>query len=92
MYFHTTTLRRKLVEHVSYKANNQNFKAKFVNGCLESITVDGKDVCFNNQSHVYSKIVSFYNAVENFREVASDDKKTLSSTVEERVASIIANH
>jgi len=96
MYLHTTTLRRKLVEHVSYRTSSQNFKGKFVNGCLESISVDGRDASFNNHPQVYKKMISFYKATEAIREpaitlTASSDNE-VSGSVDERVALIIANH
>ena len=95
MYLHTTTLRRKLVEHVSYRTSSQNFKGKFVNGYLESISVDGKNASFDNHHQVYKKMISFYKATEAIREppitsTASSDR--VSGSLDERVALIIANH
>ena len=96
MCLHTTTLRRKLVEHVSYTTTTENFKGKFVNGCLESISVDGRNASFNNYPQVYKNMISFYKATETIREppitLTAPSDNGVSGSLDERVALIIANH
>lgn len=78
-------VQKQYIEDVVYTTNKDHLKARFVDGKISSLKLNGQQATIGKHPHVYKNIENFYNATSMLRYDVECIQK-------EKVAKIIANH